>query len=122
MKEINRRQFLAKSSTALGMAAMTPSANSLMEALATGRPALVSDIPGNKEWITPGREGWLFSDGDVDGLAEGILRAYDQRQKLGEMGLAARRLAEQRADWRKNFQVLLEVYQMAINEMKGNHK
>jgi glycosyltransferase involved in cell wall biosynthesis len=95
---------------------------SLMEALATGRPALVSDIPGNKEWITPGREGWLFSDGDVDGLAEGILRAYDQRQKLGEMGLAARRLAEQRADWRKNFQVLLEVYQMAINEMKGNHK
>ncbi len=34
MKEINRRQFLAKSSTALGLAAMTPSANSLMEALA----------------------------------------------------------------------------------------
>jgi hypothetical protein len=34
VKEINRRQFLAKSSTVLGVAVMTPSANSLMEALA----------------------------------------------------------------------------------------
>jgi hypothetical protein len=34
MKEINRRQFLAKSSTALGVAVMIPSANSLVKALA----------------------------------------------------------------------------------------
>jgi glycosyltransferase involved in cell wall biosynthesis len=91
---------------------------SLMEALASGLPALVSDIPGNKEWITPWCEGWLFGDGDVDGLAQGILQAYEHRQKLAEMGLAARRLAEKRADWHKNFQVLLEAYQMAISETK----
>jgi glycosyltransferase involved in cell wall biosynthesis len=89
-----------------------------MEALASGLPALVSDIPGNKEWITPGCEGWLFGDGDVEGLVHGILQAYEQRQKLAEMGRAARILAEQRADWRKNFQVLLKAYQMAIDGMQ----
>jgi glycosyltransferase involved in cell wall biosynthesis len=95
---------------------------SLMEALASGLPALVSDIPGNKEWIAPGCQGWLFGDGDVDGLAQGILSAYDQRQKLAEMGLAARRLAEKRADWHINFRVLLEAYQMAINRTKRSQQ
>ena len=90
---------------------------SLMEALAMGRPVLVSDIPGNKEWITPEREGWLFTDGDVEALAAGIVKAYSQRDlRLAEMGAAARLLAEQRADWRKNFQVLLEAYQMAVSD------
>ena len=46
---------------------------SLMEALACGLPALVSDIPANKEWVQEDRNGWLFPDGDADALAEKIL-------------------------------------------------
>ncbi|MFZ6021247.1 MAG: glycosyltransferase, partial [Chloroflexota bacterium] len=72
---------------------------SLMEALASGLPVLVSDIPSNREWITPGREGWLFADGDDRVLCEGILRAAGQPEGLKEMRLAARRLAEERANW-----------------------
>ena len=87
---------------------------SLLEALASGCPVLVSDIAGNKEWITPGQEGWLFPDGDVEALAQGILHALSQRDQLAEKGAAARRLAENRADWRKNFNVLLEAYRMAV--------
>ncbi len=86
---------------------------SLMEALASGLPALVSDIPGNKEWITPPVQGWLFPDGDEDALVEGILQAYRQRGELAEIGQAARRLAEQRADWKENFKVLLKAYELA---------
>ena len=73
-----------------------------MEALACGRPALVSDIPGNQEWIAPDEQGWLFPDGNEDALVEGILQAYRQRGRLAELGQAARRLAEQRADWTIN--------------------
>jgi glycosyltransferase involved in cell wall biosynthesis len=86
---------------------------SLMEALACGRPALVSDIPGNMEWITPEKEGWLFPDGDVEALAQAILTGLRRRQNLAGMGAAARRLAETRADWSKNFLKLMEAYQMA---------
>jgi L-malate glycosyltransferase len=88
---------------------------SLMEALACGRPVLVSDIPGNKEWITNCQEGWLFPDGDVEALTAGILQASHQRRDLAEMGKSARRLAEARADWNKNFQILLSAYKLAAN-------
>lgn len=87
---------------------------SLLEALACGRPALVSDIPGNREWITPGVQGWWFPDGDARALEAGILQAVEGRARLAEMGCAARRLAEERADWKRNFQELLRGYEMAL--------
>ncbi len=83
---------------------------SLMEALACGLPCLVSDIPANKEWIVENENGWLFRDGDADHLAEKILAAMNQRENLPEIGRAARRSAEMRADWKKNAAALMEVY------------
>jgi glycosyltransferase involved in cell wall biosynthesis len=88
---------------------------SLLEALACGAPALISDIPGNREWVQPGVQGWLFPDGDAEALAQGILHAAAQRSSLAEMGRAARALAEQRADWRRNFQHLLSAYSLALD-------
>lgn len=86
---------------------------SLLEAMACGVPALVSDIPGNREWVIEGENGWLFPDGDAEALARAILKAVDERSCLPEMGAQARKLAEQRADWDRNFQELLRAYTMA---------
>ncbi len=83
---------------------------SLLEALACGMPCLVSDIPGNKEWIEDGVNGWTFRDGDVDDLAEKILLAIKSRRSFKRIGIAARRTAEERADWKKNFGKLLDAY------------
>jgi glycosyltransferase involved in cell wall biosynthesis len=89
---------------------------SLLEAMACGCPALVSDIPGNREWVKPGVHGWWFPDGDVAALAATIVDIVDKRHRLPEMGQAARQLAEKRADWEKNFQELLRAYQLAMNK------
>jgi glycosyltransferase involved in cell wall biosynthesis len=88
---------------------------SLLEALASGLPVLVSDIPGNREWITGEDDapGWLFPDGDAEALARGLLRAADERPRLTAMKRAARCLAEARADWPSNFNKLLLAYLMA---------
>lgn len=94
---------------------------SLLEALASGRPAIVSAIPGNREWIIPGVQGWLFPDGDHEALAQAILGALDQRDRLIEMGREARTLAEARADWSVNFQHLLHAYQLALHPIKKHH-
>jgi glycosyltransferase involved in cell wall biosynthesis len=91
---------------------------SLMEALGCGLPVLVSDIPGNKEWITSGQEGWLFADGNIEQMSQGLLQAYDRRNEIKQMGIASRLLAEKRADWSKNFLSLLEAYQMAVDKKK----
>ncbi len=84
---------------------------SLLEAMACGRPVLVSDIPGNREWVTPGQQGWWFRDGDVGDLVLGITRALEQRQRLPDMGRQARCKAESGADWEANFPKLLQVYE-----------
>lgn len=86
----------------------------LMEALASGLPCLVSDIPGNKEWVQDGVNGWLFRDGNVDDLAEKILYAIKNRKSFKKIGEAARQTAEERADWKKNFGKLLQTYDTVI--------
>ena len=83
----------------------------LMEAMASGLPCLVSDIAGNKEWIEDGVNGWLFRDGDADDLAEKILYAIKERRELKRIGELARKTAEERADWKRNFGTLLEAYE-----------
>jgi glycosyltransferase involved in cell wall biosynthesis len=90
---------------------------SLMEALACGLPCLVSDIPANKEWVADGVNGWLFPDGNADALAAKILAAVENRDGLAGIGQAARRTAEEKADWKKNFQKLLVTYQQIKKEL-----
>jgi glycosyltransferase involved in cell wall biosynthesis len=88
---------------------------SLMEALACGLPCLVSDIPANKEWVTEGENGWLFPDGDAGALAAKIIQVLEQPKGLKRVGDAARIIAEQRADWMKNFGQLMQAYRQVIN-------
>ena len=88
----------------------------LMEALASGLPCLVSDIAGNKEWIEDGVNGWLFRDGDVDDLAGKILSAIKNKREFRRIGESARKTAEERADWKKNFGKLLQVYDVVARE------
>jgi glycosyltransferase involved in cell wall biosynthesis len=87
---------------------------SLMEALACGLPALVSDIPGNLEWIVPGEQGWLFKTGSPASLGKAMLTVLANRQNWLKMGQTARQTAESRADWQKNFQCLLQAYDQAL--------
>ena len=87
---------------------------SLLEALACGMPCLVSDIAGNKEWVEENVNGWLFRDGNVDDLAEKILLAIKSKRSWGRIGKAARKTAEDRADWNSNFGKLLEAYEKVV--------
>ncbi len=98
---------------------------SLMEALACGCPALVSDIPGNREWVEPGRHGWWFEMGNVADLEGKLLQALTERDRHPAMRKAARELAEARADWNQNFQKLLDAYELARSyarrSVEGKH-
>jgi len=86
---------------------------SLLEALACGTPAIVSDIPGNLEWVTHGVQGWVFPDGDVEAMTK-LMNVARREPDLAEMGERARALAQERANWQQNFKVLLEAYEQAI--------
>ncbi len=91
---------------------------SLMEALASGLPALVSDIPGNREWVRPGKEGWLFALDDVHDLADKIGAAMARPNVLRKISKQARATAIKRADWTHNKKELLSAYQLALKKAK----
>ena len=88
---------------------------SLLEALACGLPALVSDIPGNREWVQEGVQGWLFPDGDETRLAESIQHIAGESEALSAMGKAGRKTAEEGANWKENSQRLWQAYDMALD-------
>jgi glycosyltransferase involved in cell wall biosynthesis len=90
---------------------------SLMEALASGLPALVSDIPGNLEWVQDGQQGWTFPLDDVDAIAAGIETAL--LADLDAIGKRARQTAEARADWRANQKGLIAAQQLALELARG---
>lgn len=88
----------------------------LLESMACGCPAIVSDIPSNLEWITNGVEGWTFRDGDADDLAKKIVMAVGMQKKLAGFGRAARLKTERFANWDNNVDKLLDTYQI-VNDL-----
>jgi glycosyltransferase involved in cell wall biosynthesis len=62
----------------------------LLEAMATGRPVVVSDIPANREWVTEGESGALVPPGDEAALAGALLRLAGSAYLRAAYGGAAR--------------------------------
>jgi glycosyltransferase involved in cell wall biosynthesis len=88
---------------------------SLLEAMATGLPVVVSDIPSNREWVTAGENGWLAKVGSCKEFADEFVRAAclspEQARAIGERN---RQIVAQRADWDKNFPLLMNLYQVVV--------
>jgi glycosyltransferase involved in cell wall biosynthesis len=68
------------------------------EAMACGLPAIVTDSCGAREWIEPGRSGWIVRAADAETLADVLAEALRRRKDLQAMGRAARDAVERRAD------------------------
>jgi glycosyltransferase involved in cell wall biosynthesis len=62
----------------------------LLEAMASGLPAVASNFSGADDCITGGVEGFITPVRDVDQLAEAILWCYQHRDETRTMGQAAR--------------------------------
>jgi sugar transferase (PEP-CTERM/EpsH1 system associated) len=64
--------------------------NTVLEAMSTGLPVLVTDVGGTRDLVDEGREGFFFSPTDASGLARLIRRLWSDRLLLGQMGKQAR--------------------------------
>jgi glycosyltransferase involved in cell wall biosynthesis len=70
----------------------------VLEAMATGRAIVTTDVPGCRETVTGGRNGFLVPPADAGALT-GACEAYCQDPGLaGRHGEESRRLAEERFD------------------------
>lgn len=71
---------------------------SVLEAMAMGRPILTTDVPGCRDTVVPGVNGWLVPKADAAALAERIEWFIANRQRWAGMGEASRRMALERFD------------------------
>ncbi len=95
----------------VSFAASDGSSISLLEAMATGLPAIATDRASNREWIADSSSGLLIPFGDTRAMTAALLEManLNESQRL-EIGRGNRAIAESRADWTRNVKKLMAAY------------
>ena len=83
-----------------------------LEAMAMGKPMVMSDIGGASEQIVDGYNGYLYSRGEVSGLANALklMTDVEVRKRLGAQ-------ARQRVRERCSFTPMLKRYENLLTEI-----
>jgi len=89
---------------------------SLLEAMACKLAPVVTDIPGNREWVADGVNGLLFSPSNPEALAEKITHMVENPQLREQFGERCLQIVEQRASWDKCFSDMEDIYESLLKE------
>lgn len=84
---------------------------SVLESMACGLPIIASDLPANRQWITPGQGGWLVPARDEAALVQSLITAHDQAEVRQSMGQCNRARIERDASRRGQMDAMWRLYQ-----------
>lgn len=84
---------------------------SVLESMACGLPIIASDLPANRQWITPGQGGWLVPARDESALVQALITAHDQAEVRQSMGQCNRARIERDASRRGQMDAMWRLYQ-----------
>ena len=73
---------------------------SVLEAMAVGRPIITTDVPGCRETVQDGVNGYLVKVYDIDSLTHAMREILENDEKAKQMGRASRTIVEQKYDVR----------------------
>jgi len=86
----------------------------VLEAMASARPIVASDIPANREWVADGVEGLLVPPGDDAALAAALERLLADPVQAEVMGAAARERVSAEADERVQVDRMERLYRSLV--------
>jgi len=86
----------------------------VLEALSTGLPVVTTSVGGIPEMIDDGRNGFLVQPFNTHELSDRILYYLEHPSAAAEMALMARKVIEERFDWRLIVKKVLAVYDEAL--------
>ena len=109
------REFLSKCSVFVLPSLFECMPVALLEAMASGKPVIASDIPGPKDIITSGKDGFLFDAGNVDELREYLELCLSDKKLRRKMGKNARRTVEGKYTFEKVANSYLRLYKGLIH-------
>ncbi|MEO6462789.1 MAG: glycosyltransferase, partial [Candidatus Eisenbacteria bacterium] len=102
--------LLASAAVAVSCARSDSTSISLLEAMASGATPVVTDLPGNREWIDDGVEGRLFPPGDATALADALVFVLTDPGFRPAARLRARQRVERDGDFARAVGGMLERY------------
>jgi glycosyltransferase involved in cell wall biosynthesis len=70
----------------------------VLEAMAMGRPIITTDVPGCREMVVEGVNGFLVPPRDANAIAQAIRRFLEDPRLAARMGHESRRMVEARFD------------------------
>jgi len=79
---------------------------SLLEAMASGLLPVVSDIPGNREWIKDGENGFLFPAKDFQALAQKIFWVMNNFKEIDKVREENQKIIGEKALWEENMKTI----------------
>lgn len=87
---------------------------SLLEAMACGLPPIVTDIPGNREWIENGVNGFLFPSKNPKVLAEKIVELIENEPLRKRFGERCLQKIKRKATWKESLTKMEAVYKALL--------
>lgn len=94
----------------------------LLEAFACGTPVIASRLGSMAERIRDGETGLLFNPGDAADLAAKVRYAFSHPEHLARMRVNARREFEAKYTAERNYQMLLGIYEHAIENARRRRR
>ncbi|MDD2661789.1 MAG: glycosyltransferase family 4 protein [Methylococcales bacterium] len=91
---------------------------STQEAMAMGRAVITTDVPGCRETVADGVNGFLVPARDAAALAKAMLKFVQHPELIEAMGLQSRRMVEERFDVKKINPQLLGMLDLEIDQYK----
>ena len=107
--------FYQAADVMVSVATSDQSPASMREAMACGTASLVTDLPGIRDWIRDGENGFLVDPLDVDAVAAAIIELLTDRKKSIKISLKAVETIQINGDQEVWWRRLEELYLRLVN-------
>jgi len=95
--------------------------NTVLEALACGRPVVATAVDGIPEQIDEGRSGFLVPAGDAENMANQVVHLLENDELCQSMGRTASEIATRSYSVQKQVQTYLDWYEQILSSSKSTN-
>lgn len=107
-------QYLASSDIYVSTSLSDSASLSLHEAMACELAPVVTNLSGNREWITDGENGFLVPVNDIQALANKIVYLLKNEEAGRKFGRLGRKIIQERAEYEREMERMEGLYQRII--------
>jgi glycosyltransferase involved in cell wall biosynthesis len=109
-------KFLANSNIYVSTSLSDSTSVSLLEAMASQLPVVVTDIDGNREWVKNGENGFVIPKSNPELLAEKITLLLKDKSTAERFGVRNREIVEEKANYDKEMARVEDIYEQITHE------